>query len=442
MRLRLNRLKYEHQIQLTALFIGLPGSLTALVLLWIGNYSSKVQWTFSTIIIVSWICFTYALHNKVVFPLRTVSILLAALHEGDYSIRAFLKRKDDALGEVLVEVNTLSEILQSQRIGALEAAALLQRVMSEIDAAVFAFDDHRYVRLVNRAGEQFLQMPAEKIIGTSADLLGLGICLVGQASRTFEQEFPGRKGRWGMRRSRFRENGVPHYLLVISDLSKALREEERQAWKKLIRVLGHELNNSLAPIKSIAGSMSEILIQENKPDDWQDDLTDGLQIISSRAEALARFMAAYSHLAKLPLPRFKPLKIHDLINHVLRMDERLPIKVNIGPDIAIDADKDQMEQMLINLLRNAVDASVEMNGSVEIGWREVGHQVVIQIDDEGPGLADTKNLFVPFFTTKKNGTGIGLVLSRQIAEAHDGTLTLTNRQVGGCRAELILPIFH
>src|SRR6202035_368369 len=192
-----------------------------------------------------------------------------ALREGDFSLRARSSREVDALAEVMREVNALGETLRAQRLGAIEAAALLHRVMEEVDVAVYAFDDQARLRLVNRAGERLLADSAERLLGRHAAELGLADCLEGEVARTLEKTFPGGPGRWELRRSTFREDGLPHSLLVISDLSQTLREEERQAWKRLIRVLGHELNNSLAPIRSMAGTLASLLHRDPPPADWR-----------------------------------------------------------------------------------------------------------------------------------------------------------------------------
>jgi signal transduction histidine kinase len=253
--------------------------------------------------------------------------------------------------------------------------------------------------------------------------------------------FPGGVGRWDIRRSTFREGGAQHQLLVLTDLSQTLREEERSAWQRLLRVLGHELNNSLAPIKSVAGSLADLLDRQPRPADWDDDMQRGLEVISSRADSLARFVESYSKLARLPQPRFEPLNIGELVQRVASLETRLPVNIVSGPDLVVQGDHVQLEQLLINLVRNAADASMETKGSVEVGWSQDNGQVQVWISDEGPGLASTANLFVPFFTTKATGSGIGLVLSRQIAEAHGGTLTLENRQrLRGCEALLRLPL--
>jgi nitrogen fixation/metabolism regulation signal transduction histidine kinase len=327
----------------------------------------------------------------------------------------------------------------------MEAAALAATVMREIEVAVFAFDSERKLRLVNRAGERLLARPAEQLLGRGAEELRLDDCLEGEGARTLQRTFPGalsrEPGRWGMRRSSFRQDGKPHHMIVIADLSRALREEERLAWQRLVRVLGHELNNSLAPIKSIAGSLENLMARTNRPSDWEADLQRGLTVISSRAEALNRFMTAYAQLAKLPQPDMQLMDAGAWIRRVTNLETRLKIELIAGPELTIKGDRDQLEQLLINVVRNAVDASLETGGGALVTWRVNNTFLEVSVEDEGPGLPNTSNLFVPFFTTKPGGSGIGLALSRQIAEGHGGMLTLENRASGrGCEARLRLPL--
>lgn len=438
------RRRFEARLFGLVVLAGLPGSLLALVLLWTGDYDTKTIWTVALFICCFWFGCAFALREKVRFPLQTLSNLLAGIREGDYSIRARGARSDDALGEVMREVNLLSENLREQRFGALEATALLSKVMSEIEVAVFTFDNSQRLRLVNRAGEKLLGQPPERLLSRSAAELGLADCLHGAATRTIQVAFPGGLGRWGMRRSSFREQGVPHQLLVLTDLSRTLREEERQAWQRLLRVLGHELNNSLAPIKSITGSMERLLTQASTPGeagDWKEDMQQGLNIISNRVASLSRFMEAYTRIARLPEPRLRSLDIPEWIERVVRIETRMKVDLKPGPPMIVHADADQLEQLLINLIRNAVDAATENGGGVRVSWMKLPSQIEIWVEDDGPGLSNTANLFVPFFTTKPDGTGIGLVLSRQIAEAHGGGLTLENRtESTGCIARLRLPV--
>ena len=438
------RLKFERRVTLLALGAGFPAVLLCAFLLWYDSYSARVQWTVDLFLVIFWLSIAFNLKQRIVRPLQTLSNILAAIREGDYSIRGRRAALGDALGEVMLEVNDLGQTLREQRIGALEATALLRTVMAEIDVAVFAFDGEQRLQLVNRAGERLLAQPATRLLGRTSSELGLAPCFSreqGEGPHTMQMVFPGGFGRWDVRRSTFREGGAQHQLLVLTDLSQTLREEERTAWQRLLRVLGHELNNSLAPIKSVAGSLADLLAEQPRPADWGDDMHRGLEVISSRADSLARFVESYSKLARLPQPRFEPLNIGSLVQRVVSLETRLPVKIAAGPELTIKGDDVQLEQLLINLVRNAVDASMETKGGVGVGWAQSNGQVEVWISDEGPGLANTANLFVPFFTTKAKGSGIGLVLSRQIAEAHGGTLTLENRtDMGGCEALLRLPL--
>jgi two-component system, NtrC family, nitrogen regulation sensor histidine kinase NtrY len=437
---RRRRLRYESRIFLLAVLSGFPGVAVGLLLLWTAETTLRAQWTLTLFIVLVWWGAAAALRERVVRPLQTLSNLVAALREGDFSIRARGARGDDALGLALLEVNALGETLREQRLGALEATTLLRAVMAEIDVAVLAFDAEERLRLVNRAGERLLGQPAPRLLGRTADELGLKMCLSGVAPRTFNATFRGASGRWEIRRSTFRQGGLPHQLLVLTDLSRALREEERQAWQRLVRVLSHEINNSLAPIQSIAGSLLDLLSVEPPPEDWREDLEQGLGVIRGRSGALARFMSSYARLARLPAPQREPTDVGAWVRRVASLEPRLRVAVRPGPEIQIEADGDQLDQLLINLIRNAADASLETGGGVEVGWEVAEGELRVWIDDEGPGVASTTNLFVPFFTTKQNGSGIGLALSRQIAEAHGGTLTLASRDGKGARAELRLPL--
>ncbi len=436
------RLPHDVRIQVLALGAGLPALGLAAVLLFRSDLTPRTQWTLLVLVVVAWLAIASSAREAVARPLQTLSNLLGAMREEDFSFRARVGRRDDPLGEALSEVNALARTLREQRLGALEATALLRKVMEEIDVAVFAFDAASTLQLANRAGERLLGAPVERLNGLAAEAVGLAQFLTGEAPRIAEATFPGASGRFDLRRGTFRQRGKPMQLLVLADVSRALRDEERQAWQRLIRVIGHELNNSLAPIRSVADSLGALVARKPRPADWEEDLRRGLGVVATRAEALRRFMDAYSQLARLPAPKRRKVEIGPLVRRVAGLETRVPVTVEDGQPATTDADPDQLEQLLINLTKNGAEAAEGTGGSVRLSWSLVDKPspaLEIRVDDDGPGLPPSANLFVPFFTTKPGGSGVGLVLCRQIAEAHGGTLALANRPGRGCRATLRLP---
>ncbi|PIV32987.1 MAG: histidine kinase [Lysobacterales bacterium CG02_land_8_20_14_3_00_62_12] len=381
------------------------------------------------------------LRERVVFPLYTLSNLLEALREGDYSLRGSRAQRGDAIGDVVWEVNALSQTLREQRLRVEESSALLGKIIAAIDIAMFSFDHRQQLHLINAAGERLLRVRAADVAGSSAAALGLHDCLQIAQAAVVRRAFPGGSGSFDVRRFRFRQSGLPCDLLVITDLSRALREEERQTWQRLIRVLGHELNNSLAPIKSMAATLADLTARPQLPGDWREDVQGGLRVIGDRAEALNRFMTGYAALARLPPPRLRLVELAPLLTRVARLEQRLPVALHAGPALVCSLDPDQLEQALINLLGNAADAALPQRGGVQLRWLQEPGRLHIEVIDEGLGLSGSDNLFVPFFTTKPGGSGIGLVLARQIVEAHGGSLQLRNREDrSGCIARIELPL--
>ena len=448
------------ELSLTLLVLGggAPAVLVSLALLWRSDMPAEwrwmatpeLRWTLTAAVLFTWIISASVARQLVIRSLQLMANLLGALREGDYSIRGLSAKSGSAMAGVMREVNDLGTTLQRQRTEAVESTALLTHVMEEIAVAVFAFDPSEHVLLVNKAGEHLLGRTEEEMIGQPASAFAFDEYLTGESRRLVERTIGGRRGRFEVRRAAFYRDGRPHHLVVMADLSQALREEEQAAWQRIVRVLSHEINNSLTPIKSIAHSVKKIIErvgteraggERTGAFDRQDEVMQGLSLIEERSGALGRFLRAYAQLARLPKPQPRPVPVAPLVGRIVELEKRLLVHSLGGPDITVIADSDQLEQLLINIVRNAVDASLETQGGVTIGWRAADHWLEVVIDDEGKGLPDTSNLFVPFFTTKPNGSGIGLALSRQIAEAHGGTLTLENR-VGatGCRATLRIPV--
>lgn len=418
----------------------LPAVAVALGLLWLGPYAPRVQWTATLGIVACLAAGLAVLHTRVIRPLQTMSNLLAAMREGDFSLRARTLDPDDDVGLLYLEANALADLLRGQRLGVIEATALVRTVMAEIDAAVFTFDDATGTLVfVNRGGERLLDEPAERLVGRHAAALGLADCLEGETPRVLDQR-GAYANRWELRRSGFRQEGRSHTLVLLTDVHRALQAEEREAWQRLIRVLSHEINNSLAPIRSFAGSLRALVDRTGRDPASDADLRDGLAVIEQRADSLGRFIAAYARLARLPRPVLQPVPVGEWVSRTAAMEARREVVVLPGEDGEVMADRDQLDQLLINLVRNAVDAVGGTGGGVRVGWELRRDEVEVVVEDEGGGLAGTENLFVPFYTTKPGGSGIGLALSRRIAEAHGGTLVLEDRKdVTGCRAILRLP---
>lgn len=441
----MHRLKYEHCILGLGLMTGLAGSGISFFLLWNSDYTNAARWTLTILIVLTWLGFAFAIKQKVVFPLRTVSSLLGALREGDYSLRARGARPGDSLGEVIWEANALAELLREQRLGAMEATALLRKTLANIDVAMFGFDGNGRLQLINESGKRLLGRPEGNVLGCPAQDLGLAQCLDGETPRVLDVAFPGGSGRWELRRGSYREKGVSHQLLFMCDLTRTLHEEERRAWERLIRTVRHEVNNSLTPIQSVADSLRMRLARRPLPQDACGDLKAGLELIAERCEALDRFIGAYSRLMHLPEPRYGQVDLAQLLRQVAGLETRMEVTLAVDSEMRVRADRDQLEQLFINLISNAVEASLQRrrtgDGRVSVRSRVDGDHLEVHVDDDGPGLDEGTDVFLPFYTTKEHGSGIGLALSRQIAEAHGGSLALENHvNESGCRACLRLPL--
>lgn len=429
--------RFERRVAAGGLLIALPAWVVIAILLfraphigllWILIPAAAVV----TLLAVHW-------HRRhVAYPVYTLSGLLDALREGDYSLRG---ASDGVLGAVAYDVNALADQLKRERLRFEESTHLLRKTLATLDSAVFVFDEDRRLRLLNPAARRLLAGERKRLFGMTADELGLAAPLDGVASRVLVHAFPQRTGRFAVHHAALRRRGRSGQLLVVNDVGRVLREEERQAWQRLLRVLGHEVNNSLAPIQSITGTLATLLATDPLSADWREDFRVGLEVIGHRAKALARFLAGYRELARLPPPQPRRVDLSALAARVAKLEQRLPITVETDEPLFVQADPDQIEQALINLLRNAVEVVPQGKGCVILRCRRESSRAVIEVQDNGPGPPSSENLFVPFFTTKPGGSGIGLALVRQIAEAHDGGVTLTaSTGSTGAVARLWLPL--
>ena len=435
---------WRHEDEILALVVAAVAipTVIALPLIWFHPYELKSKITLTLAILVGCGGIGLAIRARVMRPLQTLANLTASLRERDYAIRGRPARTDDALGLAMQELSALADQLRAERWQDEEASAGLARVVESLDAAVFAVDDAGVIQLANRTAERLVgKRPLDGLVARD---VGLAPLLASDTPRTIELgelSLPGGRGTWEVRPSEVRLSGMPHRLIVMTDVQHALRAEERQAWQRLVRVLGHEINNSLGPISSIAETLRTGLSRPTRVADFDDDLQRGLEVIERRAAALARFMQSYARLVRLPPPKVTRVDVASWIDRTVALETRLKVANGGGPNVTIPGDPDQLDQMLINLMANAVEASTETGGTVRISWTASDGSVIVTIEDEGHGVADTANLFVPFFTTKPQGSGIGLVLARQIVEAHGGSLVVRNRKTGrGAEAVITLPI--
>jgi two-component system, NtrC family, nitrogen regulation sensor histidine kinase NtrY len=421
-------------------WLSLPGILLAAILLYREQFSSGSAILIACCLLLYLVLIAAALIETLVRPLQTLSNVVASMREGDYSFRARGAASRDALGELAAEVNALADLLQKQRVRSLEATALLGRILEVMHAPLFAFDRENVLQLVNAAGTQLLGRPYARCFGHSSTELGLDDLL--NAGDQTIHSFGEKSTRWLLRKAAFRQDGAPHTLLLLADVSVPLQEEEQAAWKRLIRVLGHELSNSLAPIKSIAGSLLARVDAMEGDAETMRDFRRGLGVVESRADALHRFVQSYRLLAQLPTPHVRPVALAPLLEQVVLLEQRLAVILEPGPAVTLRADPDQLEQMFINLLANAVDATVANDAqTVKLSWRVADGVASVTIEDSGMGIANTDNLFVPFYTTKPKGSGVGLALAQQIARAHGGEIRLVNRDDrDGARATVRLPL--
>jgi nitrogen fixation/metabolism regulation signal transduction histidine kinase len=425
----------ERRLGVAVAGLALASAAATLMTLWL-PLGTMARMAIGALALASLVVIGFALTRHALRPLGSAATVAEALRDGDYALR-MSSRRGGVLGELARSLNLLADTLHEQSLDRRESRLLLGKVLDEIDLPVFAFGPDGVLSLSNPAARELVGTRLHD--GVTAEALALDGLLVAGPSRSVHLALPGGSGRFLVRRRAFRLGGVPHQLLVLAEVGGVLSAERNEAWQGLVRVMSHEINNSLGPIHSIAETWRGRVSDPQREID-RERLADNLELISRRAAGLSRFVGVYAGLAKLPEPTLKPVRLSELAAKVAALESRAPVR-HAGPDIEATVDADQIEQALINLVRNAVEASEGIpDPSVEIGWDASGPGVRIEVRDNGPGPPDSDNLFVPFFTTKPDGSGIGLLLVRRIAELHGGWFELGARAAGpGAVARLWLP---
>jgi two-component system, NtrC family, nitrogen regulation sensor histidine kinase NtrY len=431
----------ELKLLLLACLALLPVGVLLLVLWWQPVQSSLTKLGLSVAAIAAVLAIASAIRNSFVHQLRTLNTLIEAIRKEDYSLRGTLANERGDLAELYQQINALTQQLQQSRQEETELRGLLERIVTQLNVAVIAYDEQGRIVLVNHLSEKLLAKPRGELIGTTIADYQLDQVLPLQHSQVLEHHFAGARGRWQLSHQTYIHNGKTGHLLFIADLELVLSEEEIKAWQRLIRVIAHEVNNSLTPITSLCQTLSSLLLKLPETPQQQ-DILQGMEVINERAHNLKRFISDYARIARLPDAQKKQFELASLINRIrtIYQNQALHISMPSSP-ILLFGDQAQLEQVLINLLKNAVEANADASKPVQLLVTCSVTTCTIEISDQGSGIANAANLFVPFYTTKPQGAGIGLALSRRIVTAHGGELQLENRtdEVGAV-ATLSLPV--
>lgn len=433
-----HKLSYDIRLTLAVLVAGLLPWLLLLVSLRMAGISGYLIALVAVLhgMVVAYCA--YYVYSRTTFQLRTVSNLLDAMVRGDYSLRGTPAAQHDSLSELIQLINRLANTLSEQKLETRESQLLLNRVISQVDFAILIVDDGGRVGVANPAASRLLAPDGGELIGRPAHEFGLSLATVAGVSQRHELNLPDGRGKFHVMAERFSANQREHRLVFITDIQRLLRDEERQAWQSLVRVLGHEINNSLSPIASIADTLTRLTRRGLQPED-SERLREGLGVIIERSQSLTGFLHRYHQLTKLPAPQREPTPLAAMVARVAALFEGRRIDTAGPQELQVFVDPAQFEQLLVNLLKNAFEASAP-DDPVEIHWSVEPGRVRIAIRDHGPGLSDTSNLFVPYYSTKPGGSGIGLFLSRQIAFNHDGEVQLHNHDNGhGAEAVIWVP---
>ncbi len=433
------RVKFEHQLLKYLLVATLVPASLLLFTLWYYQASTNLM---VLIFLVLFCLIGYCastLFEKITYQFRTLSNLLEGMAHGDYSLRGRRYGADDSLGQLVGQINGLAETLLEQSSTAHESQHLVRKVIQNIDVAIIAVDENEHIALLNPAAEKLLNVELSQVLHQPLDHIAQRL-LTANTEQVVELSFAKGKRKFKVVRDQYRENGQQHELFFVTDVNVLLRAHELQAWQNLVRVLSHEINNSLAPIASLANTLQTISNKQELNVNFSQNLSESLDIIAERAESLKTFINSYRQLTHLPEPKKVEINLQALLDKIIPLFNQREIVVDCHRQLLVYVDPVQFEQVLINLLKNADEAMVDRSKSILITVETGADLIVIKIIDHGIGLKNTDNLFTPFYTTKKQGSGIGLVLCRQIIEAHLGDLSLENSSAHqGCIVRIKLP---
>ena len=435
----------DHKQQQTRLLLSLslPAILVAFFSLLYAGFNTYLLAFFSIIALLGFFYVFYAIRNNIDKQQQLISNLLAALIEEDYTIRGNLQQ-DAAVAPLLKLINTLADNLQTKNRQVSEKQILIDKILDQVQAMCFAYDHEQNIVMVNHAAHRQLFLGQELAHCTLKDFNWMK-SLTDKNSAVVTLNTVQLQGEYFAFKDKYLSVGSPHTLLLLIKAEQILDERKQQAWQDLLRVLSHELNNSLTPIATISRSLNKKIQQCKFPKQAQ--FQQGLEIISERASSLQAFIISYRELAQLPKPSKFTVTLQDLFEPILPLfdyeftyAESWPKR---APLLALSVDKKQLQQVLINLIKNAIEANKANNQqSIQLGFEENDDMLKINIRDFGQGVANFENLFVPFYTTKQQGTGLGLALSRQIMLNHDGQLQLKNHPEQGAIATVTVPLLQ
>ncbi|QLE85802.1 PAS domain-containing protein [Shewanella sp. Scap07] len=386
--------------------------------------------------------FAFYLKKIVVNKVRTLTSVVEALTCEDYSMRAKESSSCGVINELSQLINTLANTFAQQSLITKEKHILLNKVINQIDVAIIATDSRDNVTLMNPAAEKLFNRRVERMKGWPIRELGIPATTPEHNKQVLEFDLKEHKKKIYLHRDEYFENGIKQQLIFITDIQNLLREEERLAWQRLLRVLSHEINNSLAPIASISATLTRFTEANcaNLPSELNSDLQNGLGVIQERANSLNEFIQSYQQLAKVPPPEKTLFNLEKLVQSITPLFDNIQLRTANGP-IDIYADEVQLKQVLVNLIKNARESMASLpDGKVIICLHRHSSAIEIQVIDSGCGISNMDNIFVPFYTTKEKGTGIGLVLSRQLVVNNGGDLDIRNNDNGiGAQANIYFP---